>query len=88
MFLKLNKAVNVIRCAVNSIVQKTRERVLTAYVKAACATSGEMYVDTAAKVLIACVIGMLLLVSFYALYKNNIIPNVTNKANDMFNYSA
>lgn len=52
------------------------------------ARSGEMYVDTAAKILIACVLGMLLLVSLYALYKNNIIPNVTDKTNNMFNYTA
>lgn len=52
------------------------------------ARSGEMYVDTAAKILIACVLGMLLLVSLYALYKNNIIPNVTTKTSSMFSYTA
>ncbi|MFT8888097.1 MAG: DUF6133 family protein [Ethanoligenens sp.] len=57
-------------------------------VKVREARSGEMYVDTSVKILIACVLGMLLLVSLYALYKNNIIPNVTNKTNDMFNYTA
>lgn len=67
---------------------KIRNGTLMLCVKAEQAKSGEMYIDTAAKVLIACVIGMLLLVSFYALFKSNIIPNVTNKANDMFNYSA
>lgn len=43
---------------------------------------------TLLKILIACILGMLLLVSLYALYKNNIIPNVTSKTNDMFNYTA
>ena len=63
-------------------------KLTTLYVKAHEARSGEMYVDTAAKILIACVLGMLLLVSLYALYKNNIIPNVTDKTNNMFNYTA
>lgn len=88
MFRKLMKAVNTVRCTVKNSVQKVRERLLVAYVKAACATSGEMYVDTAAKVLIACVIGMLILVAFYALFKSNIIPSVTSKIDDMFNYTA
>ncbi|MFT9057791.1 MAG: DUF6133 family protein, partial [Ethanoligenens sp.] len=65
---------------------KVKSGAETLCVRAVNACSGEMYVDTAAKILIACVLGMLLLVSLYALYKNNIIPNVTNKTNDMFNY--
>ena len=88
MFRKLKKAVNSVRCAVRNAILKVREKLLKTYVNAACATSGEMYVDTAAKVLIACVIGMLILVAFYALFKSNIIPSVTSKINDMFNYTA
>lgn len=67
---------------------RVRNGTLMLCVKVEQAKAGEMYIDTAAKVLIACVIGMLLLVSFYALFKSNIIPSVTNKTNDMFNYSA
>lgn len=67
---------------------KAETKLGTLCVKVREARSGEMYVDTAAKILIACVLGMLLLVSLYALYKNNIIPNVTNKTNNMFNYTA
>lgn len=88
MFRKLKKAVNSVRCAIRNAVQNVREKLMATYVRAACATSGEMYVDTAAKVLIACVIGMLILVAFYALFKSNIIPSVTSKINDMFNYTA
>jgi hypothetical protein len=69
-------------------VQKVKSNAMMLCVKAETAKSGEMYVDTAAKVLIACVIGMLLLVSFYALFKSNIIPSVTNQINEMFNYTA
>ncbi len=81
MLKKLKNAV--LRTAV-----RAETKVGTLCVKVRQARSGEMYVDTAVKILIACILGMLLLVSLYALYKNNIIPNVTNKTNDMFNYTA
>ncbi|MFT8888258.1 MAG: DUF6133 family protein [Ethanoligenens sp.] len=81
MFQKMKSAV--IRTAV-----KVKNGAETLCVRAVRARSGEMYVDTAAKILIACVLGMLLLVSLYALYKNNIIPNVTTKTSSMFNYTA
>jgi GTP:adenosylcobinamide-phosphate guanylyltransferase len=88
MFRKFKKAANTVKCIIRSAVQKVREKLQEVYVRAACATSGEMYVDTAAKVLIACVIGMLILVAFYALFKSNIIPSVTSKINYMLNYPA
>lgn len=55
-------------------------------IRAVQATAGEMYIDTAAKVLMACVIGMFLLVGFYALFKTNVLPNVTSQITAMFNY--
>lgn len=67
---------------------KVRNGALGLCIKVEQAKSGEMYVDTAAKILIACVLGMLLLVSLYALFKNVIIPNVTTKTTDMFNYTV
>ena len=67
---------------------RAETRLGTLCVKVREARSGEMYVDTGVKILICCILGMLLLVSLYALYKNNIIPNVTQKTNDMFNYTA
>ena len=81
MFQKMKSAV--IRTAA-----KVKNGTETLCVRAVNARSGEMYVDTGVKILIACILGMLLLVSLYALYKNNIIPNVTNKTNSMFNYTA
>jgi hypothetical protein len=77
-----------VKNVVKRTVMKAKTGVLMLCVKAEQAKSGEMYVDTAAKILIACVLGMLLLVSLYALFKNVIIPNVTDKTNSMFNYAA
>ena len=50
------------------------------YVKA------EGYVDSGVKILIAVVIGALLLAGLYALFNNTIMPTVTQKVQDLFNY--
>lgn len=73
---------------ISRAVRNDKEKALALCVRAKAATSGEMYVDTGVKVLLACVIGMLLLVSFYALFKTNIIPSVTKQITDMFSYTA
>lgn len=50
-------------------------------------TDGAMYVDEGGNMLIAAVVGMLLLVSVYSLFKTGIIQNVNTKTNSMFTYS-
>lgn len=50
--------------------------------------AGEGYIDTAVKILIAVVLGALLLGLLYALFKDTIMPTVTQKINDMFNYAG
>lgn len=55
---------------------------------AATYRSGEGYIDTAVKILIAVVLGALLLGLLYALFKDTIMPTVTQKINDMFNYAG
>lgn len=54
---------------------------------AVLATDGAMYVDEGGNMLIAAVVGMLLLVSVYSLFKIGVIPNVNTKTNAMFTYS-
>lgn len=49
---------------------------------------GEGYVDSGVKILIAVVIGALLLASLYALFKDTIVPTVTQKIQGLFNYSG
>ena len=48
--------------------------------------SGEGYVDTAVKILIAVVIGALLLAGLYALFNTTVMPTLVQKVTDMFNY--
>ena len=49
---------------------------------------GEGYVDSGVKILIAVVIGALLLSGLYALFNNTIMPTVTSKITDLFNFKG
>ena len=51
-------------------------------------TSGEGFVDTAVKILISIVIGALLLAGLYTLFGDTILPTLTERINDMFNYEG
>ena len=60
-------------------------------VKAHCAIhnkKAEGYVDSGVKILIAVVIGALLLAGLYTLFNTTIMPTVTSKVGDLFNYSG
>ncbi|WP_283608487.1 DUF6133 family protein [Faecalispora anaeroviscerum] len=48
----------------------------------------EGFVDTAIKILISVVIGALLLAGLYALFGNTIMPTVTQRIKEMFNYAG
>lgn len=48
----------------------------------------EGYVDSGVKILIAVVIGALLLAGLYALFNGTIMPTVTRKVTELFNYSG
>lgn len=51
-------------------------------------TNGENYVDTAVKILIAVVLGALLLAGLYALFGDVVMPTLTQRIQDMFNYAG
>ena len=51
-------------------------------------TPTEGYVDSGVKILIAVVIGALLLAGLYALYNTTIMPTVTTKITDLFNFKG
>lgn len=50
--------------------------------------AGENYVDTGVKILIAVVIGALLLAGLYTLFGDVVMPTLTQKITEMFNYSG
>ena len=49
---------------------------------------GENFVDSGIKILIAVVIGALLLGGLYVLFGDTIMPTVTEKVKDMFNFKG
>ena len=51
-------------------------------------TKGENYVDTAVEILIAVVLGALLLAGLYALFGDVVMPTLTQRIQDMFNYAG
>ncbi|MEM1486204.1 DUF6133 family protein [Oscillospiraceae bacterium PP1C4] len=50
--------------------------------------SGENYVDSAVKILIAVVLGGLLLAGLYALFGDVVMPTLKSKIQEMFNYKG
>ncbi len=52
------------------------------------APTAEGYVDSGVKILIAVVIGALLLAGLYALFNSTIMPTVTQKVQELFNYNG
>ena len=71
----------------NSISNKINSIAVSA--KTAIAnTRAEGYVDSGVKILIAVVIGALLLSGLYALFNTTIMPTVTSKITELFNYAG
>ena len=51
-------------------------------------TKGENYGDTAVKIRVAVVLGALLLAGLYALFGDVVMPTLTQRIQDMFNYAG
>lgn len=76
----MKKLFNCIRSKLDSVA--TRATVAVSNVKA------EGYVDSGVKILIAVVIGALLLSGLYALFNTTIMPTVTQKIQELFNFAG
>lgn len=50
--------------------------------------AGEGYIDTAIKILIAVVLGALLLAGLYTLFGETVLPTLTERIKEMFNYGG
>jgi len=75
----------------NSITTKINAmaiRAKTAVTAVVSSTEGEGYVDSGVKILIAVVIGALLLSGLYALFNTTIMPTVTSKITELFNFAG
>ena len=72
---------------INSIKNNINKAVVTAN-SAIGSTSGEGYIDTGVKIIIGVVIGGVILAGLYALFNTTIIPTLTTKIGEMFNYGG
>ena len=76
---------------VHSAVDHVKSAVTETVVRAETAVAnnrGEGYVDSGVKILIAVVIGALLLAGLYTLFNTTIMPTVTSKITDLFNFKG
>ena len=76
----MKKIINSITNKFNSIAVRTQTALAN--------TRGEGYVDSGVKILIAVVIGALLLSGLYALFNTTIMPTVTSKITELFNFAG
>jgi len=77
---KVQAAVSAVRAAVTNIKTVTCVRTVLANNRA------EGFVDTAVKILMAVVIGALVLGGLYLLFSGTILPELTRRIQEMFNY--
>ena len=76
-----------IKDAFSGVLRRVRLALARMNTVAACAR-GENYVDSGVKILIAVVIGALLLGGLYALFGDTIMPTVTKKVEEMFEFKG
>ena len=76
----MKKLFNSIRSKVNNLTARA--------VVAVSNAKAEGYVDSGVKILIAVVIGALLLSLLYGLFNKTIMPTVTKKITDLFNFKG
>lgn len=92
---KAKEKLGAVKAAVCRKIQRTRAAVNAAAYRLAvrsntmlAANRAENFVDSGIKILIAVVIGALLLGGLYALFGDTIMPTVTEKVEDMFNFKG
>ena len=83
----LKSIVNKIKNGVRAVVEKVESVIIRTQVVLDSSTA-ENYVDSGLKILIAVVIGALLLTGIYKLFNTTIMPTVTSKVTELFNYSG
>ncbi len=81
------KIINSIRKSAVAVLDKVSTTISTVQYAIENPTA-EGYVDSGVKILIAVVIGALLLAGLYALFNTTIMPTVTKKVTDLFNYKG
>lgn len=76
----MKKFINQARCTVNHTILSTKAALQN--------RRAEGFVDTALKILMAVVIGALILAGLYTLFGDTILPTLTRRITDLFNYAG
>ena len=72
---------------INSIKNKANSAIISARTVIE-STSGEGYIDTGVKIIIGVVIGGVILAGLYLLFNSTIMPTLSTKIGEMFNYGG
>ena len=91
----MKNMINIIKTAVTDTAITVRSKAQSV-VSRGCAfsrralagNSGEGYIDTAIKILIAVVLGALLLFTLYNLFGDTVLPQLEESINDMFGFGG
>ena len=84
MFNKMSNTVKAMTCKAHCAMTRARTRLSAPL----CNTRGEGYIDTAIKILFAVVLGALLLAGLYTLFGDTVLPTVTERVEEMFDYNG
>ena len=88
MFKKIKSFVKGVCSKAKAAYENTEAKIKAKVIKLLVGIRAEAYVDTGVKILIAVVVGALLLGGLYALFNTTIMPTVTQKIQELFNYTA
>ena len=88
MFQKIKSFVKGVCSKAQSTYENTEAKIKAKVIKLLVGIRAEAYVDTGVKILIAVVVGALLLGGLYALFNTTIMPTVTQKIQELFNYAG
>ena len=88
MFKKIKSFFKGLCSKAKSAYENTEAKIKAKVIKLLVGIRAEAYVDTGVKILIAVVVGALLLGGLYALFNTTIMPTVTQKIQELFNYTA
>ena len=87
----MKKLFSKIKSTVTSIKERIKSKATVLATRATLAVANvraDGYVDSGVKILIAVVIGALLLAGLYTLFNSTIMPTVTEKITNLFNYKG
>lgn len=88
LFNKISNTIHKTDCSVVAFISGIILCVLGFHRRATTGRAGEGYIDTAVKILIAVVLGALVLVGLYAVLNDTVMPTVTQRIQEMFNYAG